>query len=161
MKNAYGSANQMGQQRYSGLQSNQDFMKNVDPNDPRTGTPEFQDYMSRRGQAVAGQQGQMGQLGQAAIQQGQEYRNQAGANQFMNRLNPEQQARFGQALQGNPQFQQAMALRQRQGQMGQPAQAQMAQQAQMGGLPNGSTAEQQAQMASGQPQGMYSLLQSQ
>lgn len=41
---------------YSGLQSNQDFMANVDPNDPRTKTPEFQQYMQGRQTAVSGQQ---------------------------------------------------------------------------------------------------------
>ena len=42
-------------QMYSGLQSNQDFMSGMDPNDPRIGTPEFQQYMGARANAVQGQ----------------------------------------------------------------------------------------------------------
>jgi hypothetical protein len=48
---------------YSGLQSNQDFMQNVDPNDPRINTPEFQQYMQQRGQVVGGQGPQAGNFG--------------------------------------------------------------------------------------------------
>lgn len=62
MQGFFGSMNRPQGQQYSGLQSNQDFMANVDPNDPRINTPEFQQYMAGRANAVAGQapQGQQG-----------------------------------------------------------------------------------------------------
>lgn len=50
-------------QTYSGLTSNQQFMQGVDPNDPRSRTADFAQFMAARQQAVQGQQG--GQGGQS------------------------------------------------------------------------------------------------
>ena len=89
LQNFFRSMQGGGQQgnQFSGLQSNADFMRNVDPNDPRINTPEFQQYMQQRGNAVAGQQ-QGGQQG------GQQFQGQLSLPQFQNQFTA-------------PQFQQA------------------------------------------------------
>jgi hypothetical protein len=89
LRNFFGGMQGGGQQgnQYSGLQSNADFMSNVDPNDPRANTPEFRQYMQSRANAVAGQQ-QGGQQG------GQQFQGQLNIPQFQNQFTAPQ---FNQA----------------------------------------------------------------
>lgn len=72
-------------QMYSGLQSNQDFMSGMDANDPRMGTPEFQQYMGARQNAVQSQ-GQAPQMS-AGGQPQQTGFQQAFGNQLSGQVN--------------------------------------------------------------------------